>query len=300
MQLIRPRDITPTVLTSSNVPENDYPEWVAGTYNLGIRVIIAAQHTIYEVVAPVSTTDSPLVGIAKAVPTWVVVGPTNRWRMFDSSVGTLTTNPGSIVVVLTPGKVINSLALFNLAGRSVRVTMVDSVDGMVYDRTLNLVAGVTNWYEYFFSEIETRTDIVITDMPAYGTASVTVTITSNTGSAAVGHLAIGTIEDLGCAAYGASVGAISYSRKDRDAFGNPIIVKRSNAKTAGFDISFDTARLATIQRILIDLDAVPVVWIGSPLPQYEATVVFGFYRDFSLNYEGPKISRGSINVEGVT
>ncbi len=299
MQIIRPRETTPTVLASSNVPEDDYPEWVAGTYTQGTRKIIAAQHMIYEVVAA-STTDGPLDGIAKATPTWMVVGPTNRWRMFDGSVGTLTTNPGSIVVVFTPGKVVNSLALFNLEGRSVRVTMVDPADGLVYDKTIALVAGVSTWYDYFFAELETRSDIVLTDMPAYGTASISVTITSGTGSAAVGHLVIGQLTDIGCTAYGASVGAISYSRKDRDAFGNPIIVKRSNAKRAGFDVSFDTARLATIQRMFIDLDAVPVVWIGSPLPQYEGTVVFGFYRDFDLNYEGPKISRGSINVEGVT
>lgn len=299
MQLIRPRDITPAVLTSSNVPENDYAEWVAGTYTQGTRKIIAAQHTVYEVLAA-STTDSPLDGIAKATPTWMVVGPTNRWRMFDSSVGTLTTNPGSIVVVLTPGKVVNSIALFNLAGNSVRVTMVDSVEGVVYDRTINLVAGVTNWYDYFFADIEIRSDIVLTDMPAYGTASIAVTISSNTGSVAVGHLALGKSEDLGCTSYGASAGGISYSRKDFDAFGNPILVKRSNAKRAGFDISFPTARLGYIQRLLIDLDAVTVVWIGSPLPEYEGTVVFGFYRDFDLNYEGPKTSRGSITIEGMT
>jgi hypothetical protein len=261
------------------------------------------KHRNYESVAAVPAGVEPGTEVVTtASPAkWLDIGATNRWKMFDSSVGSLTTNPGSIVVVITPGKVVNSLAMFNLAGRSVRVTMVDPIDGTVYDETMSLVdAGVLNWYDYFFTATTIHTDIVVKDLPAYGTASISVTIDAGAEVAAVGHLALGLIKDLGCTNYGATAGAISYSRKDRDAFGNPIIVKRSNAKRTGFDISFPTNQLATIQRMLISLDAVPVVWIGSPLPEYEGTVVFGFYRDFDLNYEGPKISRGSITIEGMT
>jgi len=300
MEIIYPHEVTPAVLTSSNVPENDYAEWVAGTYTVGTRKIIAAEHNVYEVLAD-STTDSPLAGIAKVTPTWRLVGKTNRWRMFDSSVESLTTNPGTIRVVITPGKVTNSLALFNLAGRTVRVTMVDPVEGLVHDTTVSLVdAGVSNWYDYFFTDAAVRTDIVIKGLPAYGTASLVVTIDAGAEVAAVGHMTIGLLKELGCTGYGASVGAISFSRKDRNTYGDAIIVKRSSAKRSGFDISFPTNYLATIQRMLIALDAVPIVWIGSPLPEYEGTVVFGFYRDFDLNYEGPKISRGTINIEGMT
>lgn len=300
MQIIYPQEITPAILTSSNVLENDYAEWVAGTYTIGTRRIIAAQHKVYEVLAA-STTDSPLVGIAAAVPTWAVVGSTNRWRMFDASVSSLTTNQGTITVKITPGKVINSIALFNLAGRSVRVTMVDPIDGTVRDVTVSLVqAGVANWYDYFFTSSTVRTDIVINNLPAYGTAAITVTIDAGAEIAAVGHMVIGQLKDIGCTGYGASAGAISFSRKDRNTYGDAIIVKRANAKRSGFDISYPTNQLATIERMLMALDAVPIVWIGSPLPEYEGTVVFGFYRDFDLNYEGPKISRGTINIEGMT
>lgn len=299
MDIIYPVEITPAILTSTNVPENDYAQWVAGTYVLGDRRIIIAQHLIYEVTI-VSTTDSPLVGIAKPVPSWRVVGATNPYRMFDDSVGTLTTNPGSIVVVLTPNKVVNSLAFFNLGGRSVRVTMVDPVDGMVFDRTISLVdAGVSNWYDYFFADIEVNTDVVFTDMPAYGTASITVTIDAGAEIASAGHMVMGTVKSLGCTAYGAEVGAISFSRKERDTYGSFIVVKRSNAKRSSFDITFPTAQLSSFQRTLMKLDAVPVVWIGSPLAEYEGTVVFGFYRDFTFTYDGPKTSKGSINIEGL-
>ncbi|WP_341520705.1 hypothetical protein AABC73_20490 [Pseudomonas sp. G.S.17] len=300
MDIIYPVKVTPAILTSTNVPENDYAQWVAGTYVLGDRRIIIAEHLIYEVTIA-STTDSPLAGIAKPVPSWRVVGPTNPWRMFDDSVGTLTTNPGSIVVVLTPGTVVNSMAFFNLGGRSVRVTMVDPTDGLVFDRTISLVsAGVSNWYDYFFSDIETQTDVVFTDMPAYGTASISVQIDAGSGIASAGHTVIGKIKNLGCVSYGADVGAISFSRKERDTFGSFIVVKRSNAKRSGFDITFNTNQLSSFQRTLMSLDAVPVVWIGSPLAAYEGTVVFGFYRDFTLTYEGPRISRGTINIEGLT
>lgn len=299
MEIIYPQDVTPTTLTSSNVPETDNPVWSASTtYAVGAKVML--NHRNYESLLAGNINRNPATDTVTP-PAWLDAGATNRWKMFDNSVGSLTTNPGSIVVVITPGKVVNSLAMFNLAGRTVRVTMVDPVDGLVYDKTMSLVdAGVLNWYDYFFTATTVHTDIVVKDLPAYGTASLSITVSAGAEVAAVGHLALGLIKDLGCTDYGATAGAISFSRKDRDAFGNAVIVKRSNAKRAGFDISFPTAQLATIQRLLAALDAVPVVWIGSPLPEYEGTVVFGFYRDFDLNYEGPKTSRGSITIEGMT
>ena len=58
MRLIKPVDVTPTQLISSNVPENDHPIWSAtATYALGTRVQLV--HNVYEALAAVPAGIKP-------------------------------------------------------------------------------------------------------------------------------------------------------------------------------------------------------------------------------------------------
>lgn len=303
-QIIRPVPVTPAILTSSNVPEPDTTQtpaealWVAGTYAKGIQKTEA--NYIYEVVADPSTADQPSVGAAKAVPTWIKLRADNRWRMFDGSVGSQTVKTGTLVVELQPGSVINSVALLNLKGRTALVEMLDGA-AVVFSRLYSLTdAGVTNWYDYFFAPIGTVSDVVVTDMPAYGNAKLRITIDAGLSQAAIGELVIGSLLEIGCAKYGAQVGTTSFSKKERNTFGDFVIVKRSNSKRGSWDFTFPTPRLAMLNRVFADLDAIPVVWIGSPLPDYEGTIIYGFYREYNLQYTDARVSSGSVNIEGIT
>lgn len=296
MRFIRPIQVTPAKLVNSNVAENDYPEWTAGTNTIGTRKIIAAQHKVYEVLAS-TTTDSPLVGLAANPPTWMEIGYTNRWRLFDEVVGTLTTNSGTVSVTIKPGTVVNSLALFNVQGKSVTITMDDPVEGRVYNRTVNLVdAAVDNWYDWFFADIEVRSSMVILDMPAYGTANVTVTIDSSS-TAAVGALVIGKLVPVGTTTYGAKVGIDDYSRKERDKFGNLVVVEGAFSDTGDFPVVVETDRVSKIKKMLAEIRSKPVVWIGEET--YEATIIYGFFKSFDLIYSGPDASDCQLSIEGL-
>ena len=303
-QIIRPVQITPAMLTSSNIPEPDTTQvpaestWTAGTYDTGDQAI--ENHIIYEVVATPNTTDQPSVGAAKTVPTWIVIGSDNRWRMFDGVVGSQSTRVGTIEVELTPGVVINSLSILNISGTTAIIEMDDGSSSVFYREYSLTDAGVTNWYDYFFAPIGTVRDLVVTDMPAYGNATLKVTIDAGLETAALGELIIGSLLEIGCAKYGASVGTTSFSKKERDTFGNFKIIKRSNSKRASWNFTFPTTQLAFLNRVFAELDAVPVVWIGSPLPNFEGTVIYGFYRDYDLSYTDPKISSGYVTIEGIT
>lgn len=280
----------------SNVPEDEYDEWEPGAYTEGDRRIY--QHRIYEVIAS-STTDNPASGAASSPPTWLDLGATNRWRMFDDKVGTQTTNPGSIQVKFQPGEVVNSVAMLNLRGSSVRVELIDPVDGIVYERDVPLVdASVSSWYDYFFAPFPRRTDFVLLDLPAYGTATLSVTVDAGSEVAAVGHMVVGQQADLGIALYGTGVGIIDYSRKATDEFGNTVVVQRDFSKRAEFDVVVDTTRVSHVQRVLAGIRAQPVIWIGEE--SYEATILFGYYRDFSISISGPSVSDATITVEGLT
>jgi len=295
MRIIQPIDITEAVLVASNVPEDDYPPWAPATaYLVGDRCLRGRR--IYEALLAHSGVDPG--GVATNPATWLDLGMDNRWRMFDDQVGSLTRQAGAIAVALQPGTVINALALFNLQGRTVTVAMTDPNEGEVYRRTLSLVdAGVSDWYAWCFAPIGRRRDVVLLDLPAYGTAQLSVTVDNAGDPAACGHLVTGTQADLGVALYGTSVGITDYSRKDTDDFGNALVVERAYSKRAEFDLRLDTARVGAIQRLLASIRARPVVWIGEP--SYEATVLFGFFKDFTLSISGPSLSDGTLTVEGL-
>lgn len=296
MRIIKPVEITPAILTSSNVPETDWPQWLVGSaYAVGDKVIRG--HKIYEALVahtgadPETDTSDP--------PKWLDLGADNRWRMFDDKVGSLTEQTGSIAVELQPGEAINALALFNLLGRSLSVTLTDSTEGVVYQRDLSLVdAGVGDWYEWFFAPIGRQSDAVLTDLPAYVGASLSVTVENSTETATCGHLVMGRQADIGVALYGTSVGITDYSRKEADAFGNALVVERAFSKRAEFDVAVDTPRVSSVQRLLAAIRSRPVVWIGAQ--GYESTVLFGYYRDFSISISGPSVSDATITVEGLT
>lgn len=299
MRFIRPIEVTQDKLIASNVAEADHPAWSAtATYSIGNKVML--NHQNYEALAAVPAGVKPgeEVITSTSPAKWLSLGATNRWKMFDQIVGTLTTHPESVSVTISPGEVVNSLALINVQGESVTAVMTDPIEGVVASRQYSLIDGeVDNWYDWFFEEIEFRTSIVVLDLPAYGTASITVTVNSR-GMAGVGALVIGKTADIGKALYGTGVGIDDYSRKERDPFGGWIVTEGGFSDTAKFPVAVDTSRVTKIRRMLTEVRAKPVVWVGEET--YEATILYGFFTSFSLVYSGPDVSDCQLEIEGLT
>lgn len=299
MRFIRPIEVTPAKLTASNVPETDNPVWSAtATYAIGLKVML--DHRNYEALAAVPAGVKPGTEVVTdATPAkWLDLGATNKWKMFDEIVGTLTTNPGSVSVTILPGEVVNSLALINVQGESVTVVITDPYEGVVDTRNYSLIDGsVDNWYDWFFEDIESRTSIVDLELPSYGTASITVTVNSS-GVAGIGALVIGKSAEIGTALYGTGVGIDDYSVKERDRFGGWIVTEGAFSDTAKFPVMVDTDRVSKIKRMLTEIRAKPVVWVGEET--YEATILYGFFKSFDLVYSGPDVSDCQLQIEGLT
>lgn len=305
MRVIRPIDIVPgtpgidTILTSTNVLENDATLWSAGTINLGQQRIY--NHRLYQVIANPSTTDQPDVGAAKTTsPTWLDLGAVNRWKMFDAIVNSQTTGSGTVAVTLTPAQAINALALLNLGGSNLTVTMTDPIEGVVFSATVNLQdnSQIVDGYSYCFEDIVQRRDVVITGMPSYVNAVLSVTVDAGAGTAKIGELVIGRAKSIGEANFGTSVGIQSYSVKDRDSFGNVTVVARSSAKRTEYDVSLDTSIVDAVHSFLTDIENVPCVFIGDA--NRSSTIVYGFFKDFMIVLEDAGTSHCSIEVEGLT
>lgn len=295
MRVIRPVTITENELVNSSVPEDDYPAYSPATdYPVNDHVIYG--HMVYKSV------DTPNVGnIPGTTPLyWQLVGPTNRWLMFDQEVSTRTVADGSIVATIAPG-LVNSLALLDLIGAHVNVTVTDGPGGPeLYNREYPLDGSeVYDWYQYFYQPFIPVRQVVLTDLPLYGSANITATLTGG-GQVAIGSMIAGAEFYLGELEYGANAGILSFSKKDTNqSTGVTRFRKGRNSKRMGGTFMLDNFAFNNTHRVLSDLDAVPVVWIGTDAAGYEPLIIYGFYRDFSIVVSYPTKSLCSIEIEGL-
>ena len=294
MKVIKPVPIADAQFVSSTAPETDHPAYAAGTnYAVGARVIYL--HKIWQSVQTPNTGNTPGTNALY----WAEIAPTNRWAMLDTEISTQTALASPLSVVIKPGYV-NSLALFALEGTRLDVTVRDGLAGpVVYTATKSLDGTlIADWYQYFFEPSVQLGEVVLTDLPPYGDAHVTVTV-SGAGTVKCGSLTAGTFYALGDAQYGASAGIIDYSRKDTSAAGVTTLVKRKFSKRMSVQLSLDNAQMNKVQRVLADLRATPCVWIGTDAAGYEPLTVFGFYRDFSIDVAYPTYSFCNLEIEGL-
>lgn len=301
-RIIRPADILDANLISSNIAENDYPNYSATTtYGLGARVIVVAAniHYVYQSVAGSNIGHDPLLDSLTTPVYWSRVGPTNRWTMFDKSITSQSTNPGTISTTLKTGNRVDSVSLLNSDAASVQIIQTDVTDGEVYNKTYSLVSssGINNWYGYFFEPIVRVKDFSVSDLFPYNDATIQVIITAP-GTVGIGGLVLGLSRDFGNIFYGASVGIQDYSVKSQDVWGNYSITQRAFNKLADWSLLVDNSKIDQLQTILAGYRATPVVYIGSEL--YGSTIIYGFYADFKITIQYPTQSLCSMSLKGLT
>ena len=303
MQLIRPTDIPPNtltatdaVLTASNVATDDAPEWDSGTsYSTDDQVVVLDDvQRLYEALQ--SNTDS----YPPDNPSdWNDLGAINRWKMFDGGTNTQTSNPDSIEVTLEPSGIINSFSLFNIEAAEAQVTITDTDEGVVFDKTYNLIDNTTviNWYGYFFEPITQAAQLSDLSLPAYGGAIVEIKLTEVGADVNCGLAVIGSQAEIGTTVFGTSVGIRDFSRKEVDEFGNSTVIERRFFRTVDYDVRIDTPKVAFVQKILSERRARPTVYIGTE--DNPETIVYGYYRDFDIVLSNPSVSNGTVEVEGL-
>lgn len=296
MKVIKPTTMTSAALVSSNAAEA-YAEYNAGTtYALDAKCIVAADKRTYQCIQGPSTGNTP----STSPLYWVDIGPTNKWAMFDAQVSTATTAATSLTVVLDTGY-INSLALIGVSGATATVSATDGSGGLsIYSRTIGLDGTViADWYQYYFEPFNQLGEVILTDLPTYSAMRLTVVVAGV--DVEVGQLAFGTSYELGDTLAGATASITDYSRKDTSALGITTFVQRQFSKRMAARMMLTTAQINKAQRVLADLRATPCVWIGAEdTATYSPLVVYGFYRDFSIEIAYSTLSYCSLEVEGLT
>ena len=302
MRVIKPITVSDSNLTSSSIPEPDASvgeiTWTAGTYNLGDQRILTTTHKVYEVVADPSTSDDPETGVAANPQTWIEVGSTNRYRMFDNKNSTQSTDELTLTTTIVPATLTNSIAGFNITGaETINVTVNNGVSD-IYDRDIDMLdnSARVNWYEFFFSPIVAITRFILLDLPPIIGNDVIVTCTGG-GTISFGNLVVGESLALGTTVYGTSVQGLDFSVREPDGFGGFNIVRRRTADLMDYDCFIDTVKMPYVKNQLKSLSQKETVWIGNDDDINDGTATFGYYNNYQINLSGPQVSDMTIQVQ---
>jgi hypothetical protein len=274
----------------------------ANDYAVGDKVRRDTTNRIYENVIAGIDAVTPEVAELAEIPRWVDIGPTNKYAVLDEQVGTTTKATSPLTFKVKTGTC-TSVALFGIKNAHTADVVVQNgiLGPVVYTKTVTLDATIINdWFDYFFELSVPKPDLVITDIPPYFDAYVTVTLTGVSGATVeCGVFLAGLNYDLGATQYGATAGITDYSRKDTDDFGNATFVRRAYSKRMNVKLTVDNTKLNKIQYVLAELRATPSAWLGASVPGFDPLTVYGFYKDFTIEVEYANQSRCDLEIEGL-
>lgn len=287
-----------------NTTSNPDPAWTSGaTYPAGAKVTYNKK--VYESLQAANTNKQP-----NTNPTWWLdSGSDNRHACFDGQINTKTSSMGKLWIVIQPGS-IDAVALIDMDATIVKLAMFDITAGLVATKVLGLSGlSVFDWYQYFFYDpLLKRTQAIFDNLPVYPNSYITIELQgapvpegAPASTVTVAEIVFGLTENLGGTQYGATAGIIDYSVKKTDEFGNISFVRRNYSKRLSAQLFTSNVMLNRVQRFLTSVRALPCVWIGSDDPQLEETlIVYGFYKDFSIDIAYPSHSLCSLEIEGLT
>lgn len=268
MIAIDPITINDTTLISSSVPENDATAWSsATTYALNALVIVPSTHEVYQSLANSNTNRNPLSEIqgdpANPPIWWLLIGKTNRYRMFDEVTNTQTSKADEITFTVGVAERFAALSLLNLDARQVIVT-VEASGLEVYNRTFDLInsAAESTYYAYFFEPLNFATELTVLDLPNFANSEITVQILNTGFTARCGLCVIGRQDELGISNYGITVDLIDFSTVRRAFDGSVIYNKRSSSKLMNVNFYVPTDLCSVTLKKCDDLRGRPVLYLG--------------------------------------
>ncbi|MFN3987577.1 MAG: hypothetical protein ACK4KV_18970 [Rhodocyclaceae bacterium] len=301
MMVIFPVEVTDEVLLSSNVAEDDAPEWDAGaTYEKGDVVIKASSHRKWESVIDGNTGIDPEEDEADP-PRWLALGSTNRYAMFREPIQDTTTCDTEIVVELAVG-LIRGVAFFAVDAAQIEMELTSPEEGVVWSRTTNLVfdSNVDDYYEYFFDPPVRQTDFIALDVPPYGAGTLRIRISSPSGPVSIGWMAFGPARYIGATRYGAQFSITDFSIKEYDTFGRQIRRKRNYAKRATAELWVKNGLVEGVFQELARRRSDLLVWatVEEWLPGI--TLLAGHYKDYGVIANYPRETNLFVEIEGMT
>ncbi|MBF9263399.1 hypothetical protein [Paracidovorax cattleyae] len=296
MGFIAPAPITPANL-AINVPASTLPAWASGTaYAIGAQVIDAATRIEYLSLKDGNVNNVP----ATSATAWQARGVERRMRLFDTSLGSYIEQDNLIEATVTPGLVVTDVAIFGAAAAFVQVVMTDPNEGEVFDTgdiSMLRPSGNSHW-GYFFNPIQREDRILISGLPAFARASITVRIKSPGGKARAAEVIVGRAVWLGNTQWRPSLAFDDFTEKKRDTWGGwQVGTQGAYSDKLKLQVLVEGTAYHSTRAALIPYRSKPMVWIGAR--GYSALMAYGYLTAFEQVLVSHGISDCSLTIDGL-
>lgn len=292
--VVTPVKLTPAEVISTNAVAESLPAYSSGAqYVTGERVIY--DNAVWEAARDGSNLAAP----ERNSDDWLYVYATNPYRCIDDKIETQTQVQDQLVMEVKANDFVSVVALLNVSATSVKIEVVDDVDGVVYEKEDRMGDyGVNDLWQWLYKPFRLRTEISFNDLPPYRNVKIRITLTAAQGDTVkLGHIVMGMPFYVGMPRAGLAVGIADYSRMQRDDFGNLTLMRRSFSNFASVSLIVDTSRVDEVRRTLAGLRSTLTYWHG--VSELESTFIFGFYRDFEITVQSMQVSDCRLHIEGV-
>ncbi len=259
-------------------------------------------HKVYESLAAGNLGNYPPLDVLAAVPKWLFIGYTNRWRMLDLLRNTQTESASPLVVVLTPGTRIDSLSVVGVVADTVKI---DVTVGAVnhFTETITMTGReTTGWYQYLVGAFNQKPSLVRFNIPPVTGAVFTITLTKAVGNAKCGGLVLGRKEFIGNVQMNPEGDTLNFSTVTRDAFGNSELVPRRNVPKTSQTLFLPSQYINRVRALRDTLNAAPAVWVGLEDDTnnfFELLLILGYYRRFTISGTYNNFATVSLDLEEI-
>jgi hypothetical protein len=294
MKIIRPITTICENIISSNVPLLE-PIYDAGVnYSKTDRVTDSAcGASVYE-----SLVNNNIGNPLSDQTSWLLVGASNYYAMFDDKNGTQTTNQNVIEIEVSFFSTVNSVALINVDANTARFEAWDTLNNKVLDVTISLRDyGRVDYYDYCTREIELVDRYVNFELPTLINGRGKLTLDYQGSVVKLGGLIYGNQFEIGESLHGSSFSIRDFSTKEDDIFGNYFLVERGFRDKIDANVFVRLNKTAQIRKILTQYRTKPVLWAGGDA--VNALVTYGYYKEFSVILSTPAGADCAIQIEGL-
>jgi hypothetical protein len=300
MWTIRPIDFIANqgLVTSTDLDADGTTEWAGGsdtssagdTRKVTTDANGASQVTykIYRLLSGGTATQDPTADVGSVSPGkgehWIEVGSVNEWAWANDVIADVSTkSSGDFYLELTPAQVVNAIALTNVTGNSVNITITSAAEGEVYNRDFDLTSyvGIDDWYEFLFEPLVRYEKVVVFDLPPYVDAVIEITISASGSDTSVGLVVVGQQLRIGETLYGSQLGIDNYSSIDFiPEVNRTVLTERTYSDYGRIQVQIEDYRLEAMRLQMIALLNTTTVWAGDK--DDNGTAVFGIMLEMSI------------------
>jgi len=204
----------------------------------------------------------------------------------------------------------DTLALGDVYGSNIKIEVFKDPDSttpyQVITKDISTIRScVDSWYNYYYCPLASELDDPINSMyfrlyPVRGKIRVTITQGSLPKSS-VAYMIGGRSDFIGDTLFNVGLGIVDYSKKEFDDFGILELTRRESRQTRDVDVSFDSARVTEVNRIVRANLGKVVLFINdeSQDSAYDNLLLLGLLQDFTTVLSNPIKTQASFSLEEV-